>query len=758
MGSVTVLRNHYIKGYGGGSLEKTEMSPTVPLLDALSATYDDDAALCCYHLEDKEGNTLEHCPRLNKGPWLDEGGWSEDLGAFVRFDAVVLDVDGPDHAAPDDWREEQKERFDNLPSSDVLGWYDTRGGYRLVWSLAESVSPSDFNALVRGLRVEANKVGIYTDAEAEGWNHCYRLPFVVRDGERLQFDSDLSWLEDGHLEDVSSIVAAAPSSMFSGIDRVQAPLSIEEKITEARNVTLTRLAGKLRRSGMNENEISSALVTVNQGRCDPPLPDEEVVQIARSVCRYDPAPKAEKEGTDDTDEETPAFDGPRFTLGSEVEIAQHVGDEMERLGTSMIYDRSTLWAYKDKRGLWEIVHEEALHQITVSYDGEMVMGGRDRNGNPKLMPLKVSNVLTESVAKLIYKQRVHRGWLDGSVDGILFRNHFIRVDGEGIHKEEFDPEHRQTTGLPFEFIENAKPVKFLQMLRDCWRDEPDVEDRIQLLREWVGAALCNRAPLYAKGLILVGGGANGKSTIQSIVTALFPVDSVTAVAPQDFDNEYRRAMLSNTRLNVVAELPEADILASEAVKAMISGDQVVAREIRQSPFAYYPKAAHLFSANSLPGVRDMSKGFWRRWCVLDFKREFAEHEQDRHLAKRIVCEELSRIASWAIQGCYELAVRGHYTTPLSSDKAVKEWRRAADQIAGFVDARCGEYDDVGVTATQLYNTYIQWATSTGHRQMSQVNFGKRLAGLGVEKKRGKNGFIYKTSLKPHLSAVAAGGE
>jgi len=763
MGKVTVQRNHYIKGYGGGSLERVEMSPVVDVVAALSAEYPDDAALCCYHLEDKDGNTLDTCPRLNKGPWVGaDDGWIEDLQAFVRFDVVVLDVDGPNHEAPDDWRKDQQARRDSLPSSDVVGWYDTRGGYRLIWTLPASVTPSEFQALQRGLRSEAQKVGIYADVEAEGWNHCFRLPFVVRDGVPLRFDADFSWMEDGHLENVSGIIAAAPASMFDGIDRAQSSgLNIDDKITEARNVNLTRLAGKLRRSGMNEEEIFTSLSAVNAGRCEPPLDDAEVRTIARSVTRYAPEPVSSSSSDDEKEDDSPAqvFNGPRFTLGSEVEIADHVCDELERMGTEMVFDRSTLWLYRTKRGLWEVVHPETLHGIVVGFDGEMVMSGIDRNGNPKLAPLKVSNRLTNDVSKLVHKKRVFRGWLDSCADGILFRDKFVRVDGDGVHKEDFSPDHRQTTGLPFSFVEGAKPSSFIQMLRDCWRDEVDVDDRIQLLREWVGAALCNRAPLYAKGLILVGGGANGKSTIQSIITALFPGDSVTAVAPQDFDNEYRRAMLAGARLNVVAELPEADILASEAVKAMISGDQVVAREIRQAPFAYYPKAAHLFSANSLPGVRDMSRGFWRRWQVIDFKREFKEHEQDRHLAQRIICDELSQIASWAVEGAAQLAARGYYTTPLSSDKAVKDWRKAADQIAGFVDARCeDDPDGPGVAATQLYNCYVQWASATGHRQMSQVNFGKRLTGLGVTKKRGKAGYTYKVTLTPHLAAVANGGE
>ena len=59
------------------------------------------------------------------------------------------------------------------------------------------------------------------------------------------------------------------------------------KIREGqRNDSLTRIAGGLRRQGLGEEEIYTALQEVNARRCDPPLPEDEVRRIAHSVARY----------------------------------------------------------------------------------------------------------------------------------------------------------------------------------------------------------------------------------------------------------------------------------------------------------------------------------------------------------------------------------------------------------------------------------------------------------------------------------------
>ena len=56
-----------------------------------------------------------------------------------------------------------------------------------------------------------------------------------------------------------------------------------------RNATLASRSGAMRRAGFAESEILAALLQMNQDRCHPPLPEQEVQRIAKSVSRYAPA-------------------------------------------------------------------------------------------------------------------------------------------------------------------------------------------------------------------------------------------------------------------------------------------------------------------------------------------------------------------------------------------------------------------------------------------------------------------------------------
>jgi hypothetical protein len=59
-----------------------------------------------------------------------------------------------------------------------------------------------------------------------------------------------------------------------------------------RNLTLTSMAGHMRKAGFDEDAIREALAAVNRTRCVPPLSDDEVSTIARSVSRYEADPFA----------------------------------------------------------------------------------------------------------------------------------------------------------------------------------------------------------------------------------------------------------------------------------------------------------------------------------------------------------------------------------------------------------------------------------------------------------------------------------
>jgi len=392
-----------------------------------------------------------------------------------------------------------------------------------------------------------------------------------------------------------------------------------------------------------------------------------------------------------------------------VEVAWRLLAELPR---EVVGDRGLLWTYDGKRGIWPPHDKQELARLAALWAGFPTRSGTDRDGNPTFRPLRVSNSFAMGVAEVALRCHLQKGFFNTETPGIAFANGFFGLDGLVPHR----PEYRARMAVPFDYEPDAEPASFIGFLRGCWRDQSDAEELIQLVRQIIGVFAFGLATRFQRAFVLLGRGANGKSVLLDVVRSLFPDEAtVTATKPQDWGHEYARARLANSRVNIVAELPEVVIMASEAVKSIITGDLCEAREVFRRPFGFTPRAGHLFSTNTLPGVHDHSLGFWRRWAVIPFSRVFRPEEQDRGLTERLV-KDRAQVLSWAADAVAGVVSAGGYAIPPSSDAATVEWQQSADQMACFLaDDEVMAAGGWRLTAQQAFNRYMAWAESSGYR-------------------------------------------
>ena len=454
-----------------------------------------------------------------------------------------------------------------------------------------------------------------------------------------------------------------------------------------------------------------------------------------------------------------------FELGSEVEIAQRVMRESEPLAPQWVgVPGAGVWYYEPERGVWRELDPGDIYQRVALYDGVMHVAGIDpKTGDPKLRPMKISHKIMENAYKIVEKLRADDEFFDGERKGIAFADTFVEIrDNGAIITDPHGPEHRARVAMPYRWHSGAEPPRFLQTLREIWADRDDVEGHVRVLREWMGAMMAGLAPRYARGIILSSrAGSTGKSTIQDIVCGIMPEDAVASIAPHTMGHEYSRAALYGARLNSVAELPFSEIGDSEAVKAIITGDYVRGRRIYSEGIRFRPTAGHLFSCNRPPGTRDHSGGFWRRWIVLECTRVFGaggDAPEVKGLAQQIVAAEAGEIASWALEGACDLIRRGYYEIPVDAERALEEWRHAADPVKAYLDERCRPIaPDARITlwtqASVLYSDFRAWCERNGHRTMTSTSFADRVQGLGIERTRTRSGSEYAVEILPALRAV-----
>jgi len=129
------------------------------------------------------------------------------------------------------------------------------------------------------IRCSTGKIGEGLDVRGDG-GYAIVPPSVHESGRAYE------WI------DPDAIIAEASPWLLEMVTDSRSKIGPEASQTipqGRRNVTLTSRAGKMRRRGMTQEEIEAALLVDNASCCRPPLPQDEVRGIARSVSRYEPA-------------------------------------------------------------------------------------------------------------------------------------------------------------------------------------------------------------------------------------------------------------------------------------------------------------------------------------------------------------------------------------------------------------------------------------------------------------------------------------
>lgn len=418
---------------------------------------------------------------------------------------------------------------------------------------------------------------------------------------------------------------------------------------------------------------------------------------------------------------------PTFQRADHPELARRALLDL-RMGApeEIVYDEGAFHRFSAIAGLWEPVPDPEIECAVAGYSGaQIIRGQRTRDVELTSGDIKGSIRVAQSLAS-------SAKFFGDAPSGVAFRNGFLRLCEDGsVALETLTKDHRARTQLPYEYDPEARAARWLRFLHECFQGDHDVEERIAFLQEFVGACLVGEATRYQKVTLFTGEGSNGKGKFCSIIEQLFPRDRVSHVKPQDLGQPYDRAALVGVLLNLVAEIPEADILAAASFKEIVTGDTVNARNPHERVISFRPIAGHIYSANSLPGTVDYSYAFFRRFVVIQWLRRFEGAEADAFLGEKIA-PDLPAIAAWALEGAQRLRKRGAYAPPPSSAEALDRWRHDVDAVSHFLRACCERTSTGDGTPIATFNGALKlWLQANSYRPINSHNVEKRLGRLGI---------------------------
>ena len=255
------------------------------------------------------------------------------------------------------------------------------------------------------------------------------------------------------------------------------------------------------------------------------------------------------------------------------------------------------------------------------------------------------------------------------------------------------------------------------------------EDRISYIQELLGVALIGEVRWHVLP-VLVGTGANGKSTLLDIASKV--LGSYSKTMPENFlldtnsvQHSTEIANLRGVRLAIASETRPDGKFNESRVKMLTGGDIISARKMYKDFFDFKPSHTLFLALNHLPSVRSGGSGFWRRLRKIDFRYQVPEALQKQGLADEIVNNEGAGVLAWMIEGAKRVIAQG-LSEPASVKLATTEYRGEEDHMTKYIEDCVAQNPLASVNSSDLLHSYKQWCQENGETALAMTPFIREL--------------------------------
>lgn len=259
--------------------------------------------------------------------------------------------------------------------------------------------------------------------------------------------------------------------------------------------------------------------------------------------------------------------------------------------------------------------------------------------------------------------------------------------------------------------------------------------------QWASGYSLTGSTMHQCFFILIGDGANGKSTVVDTLRRVVgrgygqQLDPEQLLAQKYQSHPTSMAALRGVRFLSAVETSEGRQLNESRLKGWTGGDRIRARFIRRNEFEFMPEFKLWLATNHRPVIRDHSGGMWRRVRLIPFNHNFAEDPNRVKDIGEALASEAEGILTWAVQG----AIRAAHEEP-ELPKAVKvatdEYRSEQDTLGEFIDEEVVHDGALNCSSTEFYDAFKYFCNG---RCGSQKALAQRMKARGYELIRIHNG-------------------
>lgn len=383
------------------------------------------------------------------------------------------------------------------------------------------------------------------------------------------------------------------------------------------------------------------------------------------------------------------------------------------LQQGVFYDKNKLWWWWDAQGYyWKIVDEtDILNMVDYSL------------GNH---PVTIRNSIKAQIVESLKRQGRLNSPKEPKESWIQFKDKIVDVDTGEI----FDStkEYFFTNPIPHK-LGASKETPIMDKLFSEWVAAGDKE----LLYEIIAFSL---SPKYFIHDIFcfTGSGSNGKSKYMGLLKNFIGGHNCCAT---DLDmliaNKFESAKLYKKLVALMGETNFNVINKTSLLKRLV-GEDLVGFEFKgKNSFDDVNYAKVFISTNTLPATEDKTKGFYRRWLIIEFPNEFTN---DRDVLNEIPEAEYENLCVKCVNFLHDLRKSRKFTNECSIEQKALKYEEKSNPMNTFIAENYVKDINGEIPFFVFYDEYQTFLGQRGFRKQSKKEVSSLLDrdGFNVEKK------------------------
>ena len=369
-------------------------------------------------------------------------------------------------------------------------------------------------------------------------------------------------------------------------------------------------------------------------------------------------------------------------------------------------------------------HVIRLHDQLYMYDGSVYVLCKNKLGSVirNLVQGIKKNHLAEVTSYINDMTPVYAKLADPKY--IAFENGIYNLETGKL--EPFDPSIIITNKIPHNYNYSAYSETMDAMLDRISCNDDQIRD---LLEEMAGFCLYRRNELR-KAFILIGDKANGKSTFLDCLVNMVGEDNTSALDLSELKDRFRSSEMVGKLLNAGDDINDNFISDASTFKKVVSGERTTYEKKGVDAFKFSNYCKFIFSANSIPRMKDKTGAVLDRLIIIPFNASFSKKDPnyDPHIKSKLSTEEaMEYLIQVALDGLKRVLVANGFSVSSKVQEELEKYHEKNDPVIGFIKELDLEIDIINQPSKEVYTRYKIYCNDNNLTPLAHNAFSESLS-------------------------------